>query len=180
MEVLLQVLFYLTPIIYPAQMLRDCGTWAGSSTVNPLAWFLDLIRQPLTRGAAPPPDSTRLHAIVAAGRQRRCIARRPHGLLPRTTRHGLAICRDFRSDASDLRSRYALMTLISLENVGLVFHVRRHGRISLKEYLLHGLFRRRKENNFEVRALEGINLQIERRRAGGHHRPQRGRQEHAA
>ncbi len=52
------------------------------------------------------------------------------------------------------------MTVISLENVGLVFHVRRHGRISLKEYLLHGLFRRRKENSFEVRALEGINLRI--------------------
>ncbi len=52
------------------------------------------------------------------------------------------------------------MTVISLENVGLVFHVRRHGRISLKEYLLHGLFRRRKENLFEVRALEGINLRI--------------------
>ena len=34
------------------------------------------------------------------------------------------------------------MTMINLENVGLVFHVRRHGRISLKEYLLHGLFRR--------------------------------------
>ena len=52
------------------------------------------------------------------------------------------------------------MTVISLENVGLVFHVRRHGRISLKEYLLHGFFRRRKENSFEVRALEGIDLRI--------------------
>ena len=54
----------------------------------------------------------------------------------------------------------AAVTLISLENVGLVFHVRRHGRISLKEYLLRGLFRDAKKNSFEVRALEGINLQI--------------------
>jgi ABC-type polysaccharide/polyol phosphate transport system ATPase subunit len=47
-----------------------------------------------------------------------------------------------------------------LDNVGLVFHVRRHGRISLKEYLLHGFFRRRKENTLQVQALEGINLQV--------------------
>lgn len=53
------------------------------------------------------------------------------------------------------------MALIRLDDVDLVFHVRRHGRISLKEYLLHGFFRRRKENVLEVRALEGINLQID-------------------
>ena len=33
------------------------------------------------------------------------------------------------------------MTLIELDNVGLRFQVRRFGRISFKEYLLHGLFR---------------------------------------
>ena len=53
------------------------------------------------------------------------------------------------------------MALIQLDDVDLIFHVRRHGRISLKEYLLHGFFRRRKENLLEVRALEGINLRIE-------------------
>jgi ABC-type polysaccharide/polyol phosphate transport system ATPase subunit len=53
------------------------------------------------------------------------------------------------------------MCLIQLNDVDLVFHVRRHGRISLKEYLLHGFFRRRKENSLEVRALQGINLRIE-------------------
>lgn len=53
------------------------------------------------------------------------------------------------------------MALIQLDNVDLIFHVRRHGRISLKEYLLHGFFHRRKENSLEVRALEGINLRIE-------------------
>ncbi len=52
------------------------------------------------------------------------------------------------------------MNLIELEDVGLVFHVRRHGRISLKEYLVRGLFRRRKENSFEVDALQQINLRI--------------------
>ncbi len=52
------------------------------------------------------------------------------------------------------------MTLIQLDNVGLRFHVRRFGRISLKEYLLRGLFRRSKQATFNVQALEGINLHI--------------------
>jgi ABC-type polysaccharide/polyol phosphate transport system ATPase subunit len=52
------------------------------------------------------------------------------------------------------------MTLVNLDGVELVFQVRRYGRISLKEYIVSGLFRRPKENSFEVRALEGINLQI--------------------
>jgi ABC-type polysaccharide/polyol phosphate transport system ATPase subunit len=52
------------------------------------------------------------------------------------------------------------MTLVELDDVGLLFHVRRHGRISLKEYLVRGLFRRAGENMMEVRALEGVNLQI--------------------
>jgi ABC-type polysaccharide/polyol phosphate transport system ATPase subunit len=50
------------------------------------------------------------------------------------------------------------MALIELDDVSLTFHVRRHGRISLKEYLLHGFFRRRKDNGFEVHALEHIDL----------------------
>ncbi len=52
------------------------------------------------------------------------------------------------------------MTLIELDNIGLVFHVRRHGRVSLKEYLVNGLFRRPGKNAMEVRALEGINLRV--------------------
>ena len=52
------------------------------------------------------------------------------------------------------------MSLVELEDVGLVFRVRRCGRVSLKEYLLHGLFRRSKKTTFEVRALEAIDLAI--------------------
>ena len=50
------------------------------------------------------------------------------------------------------------MSLIQLGNIGLKFQVRRFGRISFKEYLLQGLFRRSKKATFEVQALEGINL----------------------
>jgi ABC-type polysaccharide/polyol phosphate transport system ATPase subunit len=52
------------------------------------------------------------------------------------------------------------MTLIELNNVGLKFQVRRSGRISLKDYLLHGMYRRSKRPMFEVQALEHINLAV--------------------
>lgn len=52
------------------------------------------------------------------------------------------------------------MRLVELEDVGLLFRVRRHGRISLKEYLLQGLFRRSKKTSFEVQALDHIDLTI--------------------
>ncbi len=52
------------------------------------------------------------------------------------------------------------MTVIQLDNVGLRFRVRRFGRISLKEYLLQGLFRRSKKATFEVQALENVNLTV--------------------
>jgi len=52
------------------------------------------------------------------------------------------------------------MALVRLEDVELVFNMRRFGRISLKEYLLSGLFRRPQDHLQEVRALQGISLQI--------------------
>jgi ABC-type polysaccharide/polyol phosphate transport system ATPase subunit len=52
------------------------------------------------------------------------------------------------------------MTLIRLDDVSLVFHVRNHGRMSLKEYLLNGFFSRRKANSFTINALEHIDLSV--------------------
>jgi ABC-type polysaccharide/polyol phosphate transport system ATPase subunit len=52
------------------------------------------------------------------------------------------------------------MTLIELDDVSLMFRVRRQGRISLKEYLLRGWFRRSKQAAFEVRALENIEMRV--------------------
>jgi lipopolysaccharide transport system ATP-binding protein len=53
------------------------------------------------------------------------------------------------------------MALVELEDVGLLFRVRRHGRISLKEYVIKGLFLPSKKSTFEVQALEHIDLRIE-------------------
>jgi lipopolysaccharide transport system ATP-binding protein len=52
------------------------------------------------------------------------------------------------------------MALIELQDVGLKFHVRRCGRVSLKDYLLQGMYRRSKKPTFEVQALDGINLTV--------------------
>jgi len=54
------------------------------------------------------------------------------------------------------------MTLIRLENVGLRFRVRNLGRIGLKDYLLHGLFRpsQKAKTGMEVQALDGIDLAL--------------------
>jgi ABC-type polysaccharide/polyol phosphate export permease len=51
-EVVLQVLFYLTPIIYPAAMLQKRGLdWLLA--VNPMANLLELVRRPILQGEAP-------------------------------------------------------------------------------------------------------------------------------
>jgi ABC-type polysaccharide/polyol phosphate transport system ATPase subunit len=50
------------------------------------------------------------------------------------------------------------MTLIQLADVSLTFRVRRFGPISLKEYVVRGLFRPSRGAAIEVRALEHIDL----------------------
>ena len=52
MEVGLQVLFYLTPIIYPRTLLEQNGLWFVLE-FNPLALFLHLLREPLLEGTVP-------------------------------------------------------------------------------------------------------------------------------
>jgi ABC-type polysaccharide/polyol phosphate export permease len=51
-QVLLQVVFYLTPIMYPAKVLRERGlTWVVAW--NPLSAFLELVRAPLVNAELP-------------------------------------------------------------------------------------------------------------------------------
>ncbi len=52
------------------------------------------------------------------------------------------------------------MALIDLDKVGLTFRVRTYGRISFKEYLIKGMFRRRATQTMEVRALDDITLRL--------------------
>jgi lipopolysaccharide transport system permease protein len=52
LEVLVQALFYLTPIIYPAALLQERGLgWFVA--INPAAAFLEMIRAPLLEGQPP-------------------------------------------------------------------------------------------------------------------------------
>lgn len=50
------------------------------------------------------------------------------------------------------------MAKIELDNVSLTFTVHQHKRVSLKEYLVRGLFRRSNNPPFAVHALAGVNL----------------------
>ena len=51
------------------------------------------------------------------------------------------------------------MSLISLENVDLEYPVRPHRRLTLKEFVLRGMFRRKAENT-SVRALRSLTLRV--------------------
>ncbi len=69
LEVLLQVLFYLTPIIYPPQLL-NLRHLDRVVNLNPLTWFLDLIRQPILDGRLPSPGiyaAATVATLLAAG-----------------------------------------------------------------------------------------------------------------
>jgi ABC-type polysaccharide/polyol phosphate transport system ATPase subunit len=52
------------------------------------------------------------------------------------------------------------MALIELDHVDLTFQVRAYGRITFKEYVLKGLFRRSAAATMEVRALRDISLRL--------------------
>jgi ABC-type polysaccharide/polyol phosphate export permease len=52
MEVLLQILFYLTPIIYPPKLLEE-RSLGWIITFNPVAAFLELIRAPIIEARIP-------------------------------------------------------------------------------------------------------------------------------
>jgi ABC-type polysaccharide/polyol phosphate transport system ATPase subunit len=54
------------------------------------------------------------------------------------------------------------MARIELNNIDLTFRVRRHIRMSLKEFLVGQMFRRSKNPILEVHALSGVDLRVER------------------
>ena len=65
LEIMLQILFYMTPIMYKPEILinRNLG-WAVQ--FNPFAVLLDLIRQPLLEGALPSVETVRTSLLIVA------------------------------------------------------------------------------------------------------------------
>jgi ABC-type polysaccharide/polyol phosphate export permease len=65
LEIILQMLFYMTPIMYKPEILinRNLG-WAVQ--FNPFAVLLELIRQPLLQGALPSIETTRASVLIVA------------------------------------------------------------------------------------------------------------------
>ena len=91
------------------------------------------------------------------------LVRTAAGLLPVTLR--LEFVQDSTKTREDIslkpvcetssREREGPMKLIELDDVSLHFHVRCRGRESLKDYLLHGLFRRSKRTCSKSRPSSG-------------------------
>jgi ABC-type polysaccharide/polyol phosphate export permease len=65
LEILLQILFYMTPIMYKPEILinRNLG-WAVR--FSPFAVLLDLVRQPLLQGALPSIETIRASLLIVA------------------------------------------------------------------------------------------------------------------
>ncbi len=62
-EILLQMLFYMTPILYPPETLANAHLgWI--MRLNPFAVFLDLVRQPLLEGRLPSPGTMGMSVVV--------------------------------------------------------------------------------------------------------------------
>jgi lipopolysaccharide transport system permease protein len=57
LEIALQLLFYATPILYPAELLRSRAGGRLILDANPLAAMVEQIRSPLLTGVAGPPAS---------------------------------------------------------------------------------------------------------------------------
>jgi ABC-type polysaccharide/polyol phosphate export permease len=56
LEIGFQILFYLTPVMYPPEFLASRGRIALMLNLNPITHFLDLVRRPLLYGEIPPPE----------------------------------------------------------------------------------------------------------------------------
>jgi ABC-type polysaccharide/polyol phosphate export permease len=65
LEIILQILFYMTPIMYKPEILinRNLG-WAVQ--FNPLAVLLNLVRQPLLEGALPSTETVGTSVLIVA------------------------------------------------------------------------------------------------------------------
>lgn len=64
LEIMLQILFYLTPIIYPLETIRARERFAALLNLNPLTHVVEIVRQPLTQGAMPPLTSLAVAATL--------------------------------------------------------------------------------------------------------------------
>ncbi len=70
LEIVLQILFYLTPVLYPPQALSQRGRFFWLVELNPLTSVLELVRSPILNGTMPSPGSFQvalLTLLVAGG-----------------------------------------------------------------------------------------------------------------
>jgi lipopolysaccharide transport system permease protein len=66
LEIFLQFLFYLTPIIYPLGRLQERARLMGLVQLNPFYYILDLVRVPIVDGRYPPLQSVAIGLACVA------------------------------------------------------------------------------------------------------------------
>jgi lipopolysaccharide transport system permease protein len=54
LEIGFQILFYLTPVMYPPEIMETRGRVAWVLSMNPVTYFLSIVRRPLLYGEIPP------------------------------------------------------------------------------------------------------------------------------
>ncbi len=67
LEIFLQIFFYLTPIMYPPESIRQRQHFAWLLEMNPLTHVLDAVRQPVLYGAFPALETYGLFILLLAG-----------------------------------------------------------------------------------------------------------------
>jgi ABC-type polysaccharide/polyol phosphate export permease len=53
LEIVLQIFFYITPILYPPETILNRHRFAWIIRLNPMSYFIDAVRQPILYGRAP-------------------------------------------------------------------------------------------------------------------------------
>jgi ABC-type polysaccharide/polyol phosphate export permease len=64
-QLLLQALFFLTPILYPAEIIPKEMSW--TLALNPLRYMVDIVRQPIYDGRIPDGTTLLVSVVLAVG-----------------------------------------------------------------------------------------------------------------
>ena len=150
-------MFFLTPIMYSRKLLDD-KQLGWMVDVNPIYWILELTRTPAADGPhADRPD------VRGRGRRRRRARRagHRHGGVASETGHLPSLGRPaafLESGRDCCNAEQALMPKIEVTNASIAFTVRQSQKVTLKEYVVKGLFRQSLNPAMTIHALSDFSL----------------------
>ena len=152
LELCLQILFYVTPILYLPKTLGDRGRMMLLIEWNPLTSVLALVRTPILDGAAPALHHIQFSLLFLAAR---CRVGHLHAAEAGAARS---------CSGSDRTLPYlgrCGMALIQFTNVDLEYPVRQTRSVSFKEFIVQGMFRPKKQDRVKsIKALTDLTFQM--------------------